>query len=389
MIPYSKQEITQQDIDAVVETLKSDFLTQGPKILEFEEKFAKFVGSKYAIAVSNGTAGLHLAAKALNVSKGDKVVTTPITFAASGNCIKYCEGDIIFCDIDEDSYIIDIEKLKLILENDVDLKIKGIVVVNFAGYVQNLQDIRKIANRHNLWIIEDACHSVGGYFIDSDGNKQYSGSCKFSDVSVFSFHPVKHICCGEGGMITTNNEDIYKKILKYRTHGITKDKKEFLNDVCLSGGDEEHPDWYMEMQDLGFNYRMTDIQATLGISQLSRIDSNLERRKEIVKKYENFFNENKFAIRYTKFMNSHAYHLYVIEVDNRLELYNFLRKNGIYCQIHYIPLHLMPYYQSIEKVGLPVAENYYKGCISLPLYHTLTDEQLILIFDKIKQFYEK
>jgi dTDP-4-amino-4,6-dideoxygalactose transaminase len=264
MIPYSKQEITQQDIDAVVETLKSDFLTQGPKILEFEEKFAKFVGSKYAIAVSNGTAGLHLAAKALNVSKGDKVVTTPITFAASGNCIKYCGGDIIFCDIDEENYIIDIEKLRLILENDKDFKIKGIVVVNFAGYVQNLQKIREIANKHDLWIIEDACHSVGGYFVDDNGNRQYSGSCKFSDVSVFSFHPVKHICCGEGGMVTTNNEDIYRKILKYRTHGITKDKKEFLNDICLSGGDEYHPDWYMEMQDLGFNYRIPDLLCALG-----------------------------------------------------------------------------------------------------------------------------
>lgn len=389
MIPYSKQEITQQDIDAVIETLKSDFLTQGPKILEFENKFAKFVGSNYAIAISNGTAGLHLAAKALGVSSGDKVVTTPITFAASGNCIKYCGGDVVFCDINEHNYIIDVNKLKVILEKDVNFEIKGIVVVNFAGYVHNLQEIKEVANKYKLWIIEDACHSLGGYFYDNNQNIQQSGGCRFSDVSIFSFHPVKHICCGEGGMITTNNEEIYKKILKYRTHGITKNKKDFINDVSLAGGQECYPEWYMEMQDLGFNYRMTDIQAALGISQLSRIDDNLKRRKQIAKKYNDFFNKNDYTIRHTEFSDLHAYHLYVVEVRDRLNLYNFLRENGILCQIHYVPLHLMPYYQSIEKISLPVAEKYYEGCISLPLYHTLTDEQLNFIFTKIKEFYER
>ena len=237
IIPYGRQNITKEDIDAVIEALKSDYLTQGPKINEFESKFAQYIGSKYAVAVANGTAALHLCTMALGVTKGDKVITTPITFAASANCVKYCEGEVVFSDIDPETYLIDIVSIKKKLLKNPSGTYKGLILVDFAGRAVNLEDFKKLADEYNLWIIEDACHAPGGYFIDSKGNKQNCGNGKFADLAIFSFHPVKHIACGEGGMITTNNIELYDKLLKLRTHGITKTSSEFLNSLSFANGE--------------------------------------------------------------------------------------------------------------------------------------------------------
>ena len=258
-IPYGRQHITDEDIQCVIDALKSDYLTQGPKIKEFEEAFASYVGCKYAIAVNNATAGLHLAATALDVNLGDKVIVTPLTFAASANCIRFRGGEVVFCDVEEDTYLMDIKKLSRLLSQSPKGTYKGIVLVDFAGYPANLEAFRQLADEYGLWIIEDACHAPGGYFIDSKGEKQLCGNGNFADISVFSFHPVKHIATGEGGMATTNSKKLYEKLCLYRTHGITKDPAL----LC-----EIHGGWFYEMKELGYNYRITDFQAALGISQL-------------------------------------------------------------------------------------------------------------------------
>ena len=268
-IPYGKQHITDEDIQAVTEALKSDYLTQGPKIKEFEEAFAAYVGANYAVAVANGTAALHLNALALDVKPGDKVITTPITFAASANCVRYCGGEVVFGDIDP-NYLLDINSVKKLLEESPLGTYSGIIPVDFAGRACNLEEFRKLANEYNLWILEDSCHSPGGYFIDSNNVKQQCGNGNYADLAIFSFHPVKHIACGEGGMITTNNAELYKRLLILRTHGITKNEREFKNSISLAGGKDSYPLWYMEMQELGYNYRLTDFQAALGLSQLKR-----------------------------------------------------------------------------------------------------------------------
>ncbi|MBN2165263.1 MAG: UDP-4-amino-4,6-dideoxy-N-acetyl-beta-L-altrosamine transaminase [Marinilabiliaceae bacterium] len=379
-IPYGRQNITQDDIDAVVAVLKSDFLTQGPAISEFEKAFANYVGVRYAVAVSNGTAALHLAALALNVKPNDKVITTPITFAASANCIRYCGGEVVFADIDPHNYCLDIKKVEELLAQSPYGTYKGIIPVDFAGYPVNMEELRKLADRYGLWIIEDACHAPGGFFIDSNGQKQLCGNGLYSDITVFSFHPVKHIACGEGGMITTNNEVLYKKIQLLRTHGITKDPG-LLHD--------NHGGWYYEMQELGYNYRLTDIQAALGNSQLKKADEGLNRRREIANIYKEAFKDKSYIIGQSGFVEGHAYHLYVIEVENRKGLHEFLRDNNIFAQIHYIPVHTMPYYKQFGwNIGdLPVAEKYYSCCISLPMYPTLTDDEQVFVIKTINEFY--
>jgi UDP-4-amino-4,6-dideoxy-N-acetyl-beta-L-altrosamine transaminase len=395
IIPYGKQEITEADVAAVVETLKSDFLTQGPKIKEFEEAFASYIGAKYAVAVANGTAALHLCALALGVKKGDKVITTPITFAASANCVRYCGGEAVFADIDPQTYLLDINAVRRLLQTSPKGTYKGIVPVDFAGMPVNMEAFRELAKEYGLWIIEDACHAPGGYFKDSKGKEQYCGNSQYADLAIFSFHPVKHIASGEGGMITTNDEELYKRLLMLRTHGITREESAFQNNPSFAAGQqsEQFPTWYMEMQELGYNYRLTDIQAALGVSQLQRADKGLERRKEIARRYDKAFAEFpavKSQINELKDTPSgHAYHLYVIQVEDRLGLYNYLREQHIYAQIHYIPTHLMPYYQQMgwKEGDMPEAEAYYKRCISLPMYPTLSNEEQDFVIAKIKEFY--
>lgn len=394
-IPYGKQDITEADVAAVVESLHSDFLTQGPKVIEFEEAFAAYVGSEYAIAVANGTAALHLCALALNVKTGDKVITTPITFAASANCVRYCGGEVFFADIDPETYLLDIAKVRELLEKSPKGTYQGIIPVDFAGMSVNIEDFRQLADEYGLWIIEDACHAPGGFFTDSKGEKSFCGNGKYADLAIFSFHPVKHIASGEGGMITTNDEQLYKKLLRLRTHGITREEDAFQNSPSFAAGQEsdKYPSWYMEMQDLGFNYRLTDIQAALGLSQLQRADEGLERRRAISRMYDKAFvkfpavksqlNELKDT------QSGHAYHLYVIQVADRLGLYNYLREHNIFAQIHYIPTHLMPYYRQLgwKEGDMPEAESYYTRCISLPMYPTLTNEEQDYVIGKIKEFH--
>ena len=395
MIPYGRQNITKEDIKAVTKALKGDFLTQGPTILEFEQAFANYIDCKFAIAVSNGTAALHLSTLALSVSKGQKVITTPITFAASANCVRYCAGEVVFSDIDSETYLLDIHKVENLLKASPKGTYQGIIPVDFAGRAVNLEAFRKLADEYDLWILEDSCHSPGGFFIDSKGHKQNCGNGNFADLAIFSFHPVKHIATGEGGMITTNDEKLYKKLLELRTHGITRDVNVFKNSIDfangqLTSGNNNYPGWYMEMQTLGYNYRFTDFQAALGISQLSRANQGIERRKEIAKNYESAFANKNFIIRQAGFINGHAYHLYVIEVENRIGLYNYLRENNINAQIHYIPCHLMPYYKEFgwKEGDMPNSEMYYKNCISLPMYPTLTNQEQKFVINTIQKFYE-
>ncbi|HEU4472527.1 MAG TPA: UDP-4-amino-4,6-dideoxy-N-acetyl-beta-L-altrosamine transaminase [Flavisolibacter sp.] len=379
-IPYGKQHITDEDLLAVTETLRSDFLTQGPKIAEFEKAFADYIGVKYAIALSNGTAALHLAAIALGVNGQSNVITTPITFAASANCIRYCGGNVYFTDIEKDSYLIDIKKLEQLIESKPAGFFSGIIPVDFAGRPVNLEQVRAIAKKHGLWILEDACHAPGGYFTDSKGARQLCGNCNYADAAIFSFHPVKHIACGEGGMITTNSEEIYRKLLFLRTHGITKDPS-LLH--------ENHGGWYYEMQELGYNYRITDFQAALGLSQLKRADEGLERRKAIAERYSEAFAGAKGILGHSGLIEGHAYHLYIIEAEDRLGLYNHLRAHNIFAQVHYIPVHTLPYYQGLgwKKGSFPIAEGYYSHCLSLPMYPTLTPEEQEFVISCINKFY--
>jgi UDP-4-amino-4,6-dideoxy-N-acetyl-beta-L-altrosamine transaminase len=394
IIQYGRQNITQEDINVVIAALESDYLTQGPKILEFEREFAKYVGSVYAVAVSNGTAALHLCALALDVKEGDKVITTPITFAASANCVKYCGGEIVFSDIDSETYLLDIEKVRELLESSPKGTYKGIIPVDFAGRAVDLEAYRKLANEYDLWIIEDACHAPGGFFNDIKGDRQNCGNSNFADLAIFSFHPVKHIACGEGGMITTNDEIFYKKLLALRTHGITKNELEYQNSVSFANGTDNdiintYPGWYMEMQALGFNYRLTDFQAALGTSQLKRAEEGLVKRRGIATLYNEAFKTKSFVKGQSGVVEGHAYHLYVIEVEDRLGLYNYLRENKIFAQIHYIPCHLMPYYKQFgwKEKDMPNAEEYYKNCISLPMYPTLTNDEQKFVIEKIISYY--
>ena len=398
-IPYGRQNITEEDIEAVVSTLKSDYLTQGPKIAEFEEAFANYVDSKFAVAVSNGTAALHLCALALNVKQGDKVITTPITFAASANCVRYCGGEVVFADIDPETYLLDIDNVRKLLEAEPKGTYKGIVPVDFAGRAVDLEAFRKLAEEYDLWIIEDSCHAPGGFFQDSKNKKQFCGNGNFADLAIFSFHPVKHIASGEGGMITTNDEKLYEKLLQLRTHGIVKDEEKYKNSPAFASGLDEtqyslldtqyYPNWYMEMQDLGYNYRLTDFQAALGSSQLKRADEGIKKRRALAAKYKSAFENKNFIKGQSGVIDGHAYHLYILEVENRVGLYNYLRENKIFAQIHYIPCHLMPYYRSLgwQEGDLPVAEGYYKSCISLPMYPTLKQEEQDFVIEKIKEFF--
>lgn len=421
-IPYGKQSISETDIKAVEEVLRSDFLTQGPKVKEFEDAFANYVGSKYAVAVANGTAALHLSAMALNVQPGDKVITTPITFAATANCVRYCGGEVVFADIDPETYLLDINEARKLLEAAPKGTYKGIIPVDFAGLPVNLEEYRKLADEYDLWLLEDACHAPGGYFTDSQGQKQHCGNGHYADLAIFSFHPVKHIAAGEGGMITTNNEELYNKLQLLRTHGIHKDADQFQNEKQLAVGNwplakgqqptakgqqpkansqNQYPAWYYEMFDLGYNYRLSEMHAALGLSQLNRADENLAKRREIAQKYDEALTElpdiktplpansqqPKANSQRSTAKEGHAYHLYVIQTSNRLSLHSHLKEQNILAQVHYIPLHLMPYYQDQGwKAGdLPNAEAYYQGCLSIPMYHGMTEEEQDFVIETIRK----
>ena len=381
-ISYGHQLITDEDIQAVVETLKSDYLTQGPRIPQFEKEFAAYLGCEYACMVSNGTAALHLCAMALDIQPGDKVITTPITFVASANGFRYQGAEITFCDIDNKTFLMDLDKLEEILKASPKGTYKAVVPVDFAGYPIDEERLHALAVEYGFATVIDCCHAPGGCWTDSKGEKQMIGNCKYADLSVFSFHPVKHIAAGEGGAITTNDDKLFKKVALYRTHGITKDPKQL---TCNDGG------WYYEMQELGYNYRITEFQAALATSQLSRLDWSIERRNEIARKYDEALQNLPILTPFRQEGITHAFHLYVIEVhpSRRKALYDYLREHQIFAQVLYIPAHTMPYYKSLgHKEGeCPVAEDYYKRCLALPMYPSLTDEEQQYVIDTIVDFY--
>ncbi|MCB0738190.1 MAG: UDP-4-amino-4,6-dideoxy-N-acetyl-beta-L-altrosamine transaminase [Bacteroidetes bacterium] len=377
-IPYGRQHIDQTDIDAVIKTLQSDYLTQGPAIESFELAFAEYIGAKHAIAVSNGTAALHLAALALGAEK-KRVITSPITFAASANCIEYCGGEVFFCDIDPKTLLMDLEKLESLLNTHPSGYFSGIVPVEFAGLSVDLEKLKSLAEKHGLWIIEDACHAPGARFSDSKGQEHKAGNGKYADCTIFSFHPVKHIACGEGGMVTTNDDVLADKIKLLRTHGITKSPE-------LMGKNDGG--WYYEMIELGYNYRLTDIQAALGESQLRKLDDSLNRRNTIALNYRKAFENYSITIQDVPSNQFHAYHLFIVQVADRKGLYEHLRENKIFAQVHYIPVHLHPYYQAKgwKKGDMPSAEAYYDQCLSLPMYPTLTNEEQEYVIQKVVEF---
>ncbi|MFC2081218.1 UDP-4-amino-4,6-dideoxy-N-acetyl-beta-L-altrosamine transaminase [Bacteroidota bacterium] len=378
-IPYGKHHISEEDIQRVIEVLRSDYITQGPAIQAFETAFAEYTGARHAVAVSNGTAALHLSCLALGVKSSDRFISSPISFVASSNCVLYCGGKVDFVDIDPETFLIDIDQIEKKIRSNPPGTFTGIIPVDFAGLPVNLEKIKTLALEHDLKIIEDACHAPGGYFTDSGNTKQFCGNGQFADLTAFSFHPVKHIATGEGGMITTNDSDLYEKLLNLRTHGITKNP-DLLGDN--PGG------WYYEMISLGYNYRLTDIQAALGISQLQRAPQGFKRRAEIAARYREAFQNTPLKIQAVGSGIEHAYHLFVIRVDNRKGLYDFLKSNNIFPQVHYIPIHQQPYYRTKgwKSGDFPNAEKYYEQCLSIPLYPGLQDDEQEFVMEKILEF---
>lgn len=386
-LPYGKQNISQEDIDSVVDVLKSDWLTQGPNIQEFEGKLAEYCNAKYAVVCSNGTQALHLACLATGLGKGDLVVTTPNTFLASANCSQYVGAETAFVDIDEKTYNLSAEKLAKFLETN---KVSAVIPVDFAGQSCDFEAIAKLKEKYGFTIIEDSCHAIGGSY---KGNK--IGSCAFSDMSIFSFHPVKHITTGEGGAVTTNDEKLYEKLLLYRNHGMHKDSNMFVNKDLAFDENGEPNLWYYEMSILGYNYRITNIQCAMGIKQLSRLEKFIERRRKIVRFYNDGFKENKFLTTPFEYSDSiAAYHLYVLKIEfekigkSRNQVMKELRDNKIGTQVHYIPIHLQPYYSEkygYKKGDFPVAEEYYSKCLSIPMYYSLSNEEVKYVIETINE----
>ena len=379
-LPYGRQNITEADIAAVAASLCADFLTQGPTVGEFERQFAAYIGAAYAVAVSNGTAALHLCALALDVRPGQRVITSPLTFAASANCVRYCGGDVQFVDIDPATGLIDLAKVRALLAAHPKGHFTGLIPVDFAGLAVNLEAARQLADEFGLWIIEDSCHSPGGFFLDSQGQEQRCGNGQFANLAIFSFHPVKHIATGEGGMITTNDERLYHRLLRLRTHGITREPADLQR--VPDGG------WYMEMQELGYNYRLPDLNCALGLSQLTRAAEGLARRRALAARYDAAFAAVPGVTVLAPDRPGHAYHLYVIQVADRLGLYDYLKTKQIFAQVHYIPVHRMPYYEGLGwRAGdFPLAEEYYAHCLSIPLFPTLTDEEQDYVVACVTEF---
>ena len=369
MIPYGRQDITESDIAQVVEVLKSDFLTQGPAVPKFEDAVAHYCDVKFAVAVNSATSALHIDCLALGLGPNDHLWTSPISFVASANCGLYCGARVDFVDIDPHTYNMSIEALEQKLIN---AKIEGrlpkiVVPVHLSGQSCDMQRIHELSQQFGFHIIEDASHAIGGRYLD-----QPVGSCKFSDITVFSFHPVKIITTGEGGMSLTNNEGLASKMRLLRSHGITRDPAQMK--------ESSHGSWYYQQIELGFNYRMTDIQAALGFSQLGRIDQYVSRRNDLARRYDELLEDLPVFTPYQANFSYSAFHLYPIRLNfdlvkkTHVEVFESLRLQGVGVNLHYIPIHMQPYYQGLgfAKGDFPEAERYYSSAISLPLYPALS-----------------
>ena len=375
-IPYGRQNVDEEDIKAVIEALRCDWITQGPRVEEFEARVAEYCGVRYAVAFNSGTSALHAAMYAAGIGEGDEVITTPLTFVATANAALYVGARPVFVDINENTYCIDTEKTEAAITPCT----RAIVPVDYAGYPIEMKRIRKIADQHNLVVIEDAAHALGAV---REGTKVGTQA----DMTMFSFHPVKHITTGEGGMIVCNNPDYYRRLKLFRSHGITKETEHL----------EAHDGpWYYEMQELGYNFRITDIQCTLGMSQIKKLEKFLQERRLLAKKYDQTLGEVKW-LRTPPVPspdNCHAYHIYpvLLEADvNRIEFYTYLRAHNIGSQVHYIPVHLQPYYRRRfgYKLGdFPKTENFYAREISLPIFPGLTSVQQEYVIRVIKKFGE-
>jgi len=382
MIPYGRQDISQQDIDAVTEVLQSDFLTQGPKVPAFEQSVMDACNGKYAVAVNSATSALHIACLALGLSKGDWLWTTPNTFVASANCGLYCGAQIDFVDIDPKTYNLCAKKLekKLITAEKAGKLPKVVIPVHFSGQSCDMAAIHALSQKYGFKIIEDASHAIGGKYKDEP-----IGNCRYSDITVFSFHPVKIVTTAEGGIAVTNDPKLAEQLNLLRSHGITRDES-------LMTKPADGP-WYYQQIELGYNYRMTEMQAALGVSQMQRLDEYVAKRHELAERYNKLLKELSITLPWQIEDSYSGLHLYVIRLQlnkiskTHLEVFNGMREAGILVNIHYIPVHLQPYYQEMgfKERQFPEAEQYYKEAISLPMFPTMTEEQQNEVVSTLKE----
>ena len=372
MIPYGKQDINQADIDSVVDVLQSDFLTQGPQVPLFEKTVSDYCGAEYGVAVNSATSALHVACLALGLGEGDWLWTSPNTFVASANCGLYCNAKVDFVDIDPLTYNLSARELeKKLIQAEKEGRLPKILIpVHFAGQSCEMKKIHGLSKQYGFYIIEDASHAIGGKYLD-----QPIGSCQYSDITVFSFHPVKIITTAEGGLATTNNKKLLERMQLFRSHGVTRDPELMTKEA--EGG------WYYQQVDLGFNYRMTDLQAALGVSQMERLDDFITLRHQRQKRYDELLKNLPVVAPYQDLDSYSALHLYPIKIQidkvksTRKEIFEALRKNDIGVNVHYIPVHTQPYYENMgfKKGDFPNAESYYESAISIPLFHVMTFEQ--------------
>ncbi len=385
-IPYGRHYVDEDDVQAVAEVLRHGWITQGPKIHEFEAALADYVGVRYAVAVCNGTAALHMACAAADIKAGDTVITSPNTFVASANCALYVGATPQFSDIDPETLNLDPARLAARCEQLAN--VRAVIPVHFGGLPCDMPEIRSIADRHRAAVIEDAAHALGAVY--PDGSKV--GCCKYSDMTIFSFHPVKMITTGEGGMVTTNDETLYRRLLRLRGHGINKLDDRLLNATNAYSGSEVNA-WYYEMQEIGFNYRLTDIQAALGLSQFRKLDGFIARRKALAQRYDAAWKGHpRLRPMQSGTRDRSSLHLYVVRIKfddigmTRHEFMTALRGLGIVTQVHYIPVHLHPYYARLgfKQGQFPVAEDYYRENLSIPLYYGLSDDDQSFVFESMK-----
>lgn len=391
-IPYGHQWVDDSDIEGVVKVLKSDWITQGPKIAEFEGKIANYCGAKYAVVLSSGTAALHAAYYAAGIKEGDEIITSPITFLSTANAAIFLGAKPVFVDIEPDTGNIN----PILIEQAITDRTKVIAPVDFGGHPVKLDKIAEISHKHDLLLLEDACHALGAEYRSKDTELSVKerwikiGNCRYSDMTVFSFHPIKSITTGEGGSVLTNNEEFYEKLIMFRQHGVTKDRNKFKVNV------EDLGDWYYEMHLLGYNYRLTDIQCALGISQLKKLNKFIQRRRKIVKIYQEAFKDNEyFDLPEEKIYAKSSFHLYPIRlkaemVKKKVLIFKKLRERGLGVQVHYIPIYWQPYYQTLgyKRRLCPKAEEFYRKELSIPLFPQMNDKEIEYVIKTVKRVFE-